>query len=59
MARYAYKLSVLFNEFYEALPVIKAEDRQLRGARLALVEGFSRTLNQALLLIGISAPDRI
>ncbi len=59
VARYAYKLSVLFNEFYEALPVIKAEDQQLRGARLALVEAFSRTLNQALLLIGISAPDRI
>jgi arginyl-tRNA synthetase len=59
VARYAYKLSVLFNEFYEALPVIKAEDNYLRGARLALVEAFSRALNQALLLIGISAPDRI
>ncbi len=59
VARYAYKLSVLFNEFYEALPVIKAEDQLLRGARLALVEVFSRVLRQALLLIGISAPDRI
>src|SRR5438309_385584 len=59
VARYAYKLSVLFNEFYEALPVIKAEDQLLRGARLALAEAFSRVLNQALLVIGIAAPDRI
>ncbi len=59
VARYAHKLSALFNEFYEAVPVIKTENEHLRLARLALVDAFSRVLKQALLLIGIRAAERI
>jgi len=59
VARYAYGLSVLFNEFYETVPVIKTEDENLRLARLALVEAFSRVLKQALLRKGIRAAERI
>jgi len=59
VARFAYKISVLFNEFYEAIPVIKTENEHLRSARLTLVECFSRVLRESLSLIGIRSPERI
>jgi arginyl-tRNA synthetase len=59
LARYAHELSVLFNEFYESVPVNKEEDAELRDARLALVDSASKVLAQAMSLIGIPFRQKI
>jgi arginyl-tRNA synthetase len=59
VARYAYRLASLFNEFYEAVPVNAETDQGVKAARLALVEGFSVTLKDALQLIGIETLEKV
>jgi len=48
-----------FNTFYNALPVIKAEPRELSDARIALTDAIRIVLHNALDLIGIVAPERM
>ncbi len=48
-----------FNTFYNALPVIKAESRELSDARLALTDSIRIVLHNALNLIGIVAPEKM
>ncbi len=59
VARYAYNLALLFNQFYETIPVNKEPNLNLRLTRLALVDATSRVIKQSSELIGISCPDRI
>lgn len=59
VVRYAHDLAVVFNEFYENVPVNKEEDEALRDARLALVDAASRILAESMRLIGIPYRDRI
>jgi arginyl-tRNA synthetase len=59
IADYANALSDKFNTFYNALPVIKAEPKELADARLTLVDAVRITLRNALNLIGILAPDKM
>ncbi len=59
VARYAYNLALLFNQFYEAVPVNKEPNVHLRSARLALVDACSRIIKQSSQLVGISCPERI
>jgi arginyl-tRNA synthetase len=58
IANYAYGLADLFNNFYQALPVLKAEERT-REARLTLVTATKTVLRNALGLLGIEAPERM
>jgi len=48
-----------FNTFYSALPVIKAETKELSDARLALTDAIRIVLRNALTLIGIVAPEKM
>ena len=59
VADFANALADKFNTFYAALPVIKAEPRELSDARLLLVDAVKITLCNALNLIGIEAPERM
>jgi len=59
IADFANSLADKFNTFYAALPVIKAETRELSDARLLLVDAVRITLRNALNLIGIEAPQRM
>jgi arginyl-tRNA synthetase len=59
IADFANALADKFNTFYSALPVIKAEPRELSDARLALVDAVRIVLKNALNLIGIVAPERM
>jgi arginyl-tRNA synthetase len=58
LATYTYELCDMFNEFYQFVPVIKAETKT-RQARLALVKAVQITLGNALNLLGIDAPERM
>jgi len=59
IARFAHELSVLFNDFYESVPVNKEADPELRDARLALVNAASLVLAESMKLMGIPFKDRI
>jgi arginyl-tRNA synthetase len=55
---YLYDLARAFTAFYEACPVLKA-DEPVRGNRLALCRLAARTLGHGLDLLGIAAPERM
>ncbi|HXW94669.1 MAG TPA: arginine--tRNA ligase [Nitrososphaerales archaeon] len=59
IARFAHELAVTFNEFYENVPVNKEQDADIRDARLALVDGASRVLAEAMRLMGIPVMNKI
>jgi len=59
IARYCHDLAVQFNSFYEHVKVLGLDDENLEKARLCLVNSFKITIEKALNLLGISAPDRM
>jgi arginyl-tRNA synthetase len=59
IADYANTLSDKFNTFYNALPVIRAETKELSKARLALTDAVRIVLRNGLNLIGIVAPEKM
>jgi arginyl-tRNA synthetase len=58
LANYLYELANGFHGFYEACPVLKA-DEPLRSSRLVLCELTGRVLRQGLALLGIEVPERM
>ncbi|MGE3796358.1 MAG: arginine--tRNA ligase, partial [Thermomicrobiales bacterium] len=56
IANYAFDLSRRFNDFYHACPVLQSSE-PVRSARLALVDATRVTLQNALALLGIEAPE--
>jgi arginyl-tRNA synthetase len=55
-ATYARELAESFNQFYRYIPVLSAEDEELRKARLGLVDCARIALQNTLELLGIAAP---
>ena len=55
LANYLFELANSFHAFYEACPVLKA-DEPTRTSRLALSELTARTLRRGLDLLGIQVP---
>jgi len=58
LANYLLELARAFHSFYEACPVLKAEEAT-RTSRLALCELTSRVLSTGLGLLGIRCPERM
>lgn len=58
LANYLYELAGSFHAFFEACPVLKAEEN-LRASRLVLCDLTARTLRQGLALLGIHCPERM
>lgn len=58
LARYAYDLSNDFMKFYEECRVI-TDDLSVTKARLGLIMATRQVLNNALKIIGVSAPERM
>ena len=56
LASYVYDLAVAFSDFYHQCPVLNAED-SVRRSRMLLVRAVRITLESALGLLGIPAPD--
>jgi len=59
LARYLFKLTSLFNIFYEKKPVIRENNASIKLARLVLVLSFTKILKKGLELLGIESPERI
>lgn len=58
IARYLLELAGLLHSFYNSHRVI-VDDEELSAARLILVQATKITLRNGLLLIGVSAPERM
>ncbi|MGA6990393.1 MAG: DALR anticodon-binding domain-containing protein [Nitrososphaeraceae archaeon] len=59
VARYAHKLAVAFNLFYEQVPILKADKGSLVSARLLLVKAFNLTMRLLLDYLGIDSLNRM
>ena len=59
IARYCHILSVAFNAFYEHVKVLDDKNESLKNERLCLVLSFKLTIQKALGLLGISAPEQM
>lgn len=57
MAQFAYDLANAFHSFYHAVPVLQAENENVKNARLGLVAAAKQTIANALRLLDIQAPD--
>lgn len=57
VTNYIYDLASALHSFYNAEKVIDPENEEKSRARLALMKATQITLNNALQLIGVSAPD--
>ena len=58
LANYLYDLATTFHSFYEACPVLKADDAT-RASRLCLCAATARVLRTGLGLLGINVPERM
>jgi arginyl-tRNA synthetase len=58
LANYLFELANSFHSFYEACPVLKA-DEPVRSSRLALSDLTGRVLQRGLKLLGIDVPERM
>lgn len=59
IARYCHDLAVSFNSFYEHVKVLDSDSDDLKSSRICLVHSFNLTLEKALDLLGISAPNKM
>ncbi|OXS55773.1 arginyl-tRNA synthetase [Bacillus sp. V-88] len=59
IANYINDLASAFHSFYNANKVLDEENRELTTARLALVKVVRVTLQNALALIGVAAPEKM
>ncbi len=59
LCSYLFDLAQDFTAFYEACPVLKAENAATRSSRLALADLTARVLEQGLDLLGIRAPEQM
>ena len=58
LTRYAHELASLFHSFYNSCRVL-TDEQDLRRARLYLVNAARITLRNVLLLLGVSAPEKM
>jgi arginyl-tRNA synthetase len=59
LAGYLFDLASQFTSFYDACPVLRAEDAEVRRSRLLLCDLTARVLDLGLGLLGIEAPERM
>jgi arginyl-tRNA synthetase len=59
LCAYVYGLANMYSAFYQACPVLKAEDARLRRSRLRLCDLTRRVLADGLGLLGIEAPMKM
>ncbi|UQN29414.1 arginine--tRNA ligase [Brachybacterium kimchii] len=59
LCAYLFSLAQAFTAFYDASPILKESDDEVRGGRLALAELTERVLVEGLDALGVRAPQRM
>ena len=58
ITNYVYELASKFNEFYQFVPVLKADEETMK-ARLGLIEGVKQVLENGMWILGIEGPGEM
>lgn len=59
ICQYVYELAKTYNGFYNAHPILKETDENVRNLRLTLTMVSSQLIEKSLRLLGISVPERM
>ncbi len=59
VANYVYELSKEYNQFYQEIPVLKEEDKNVMLFRLKLSFFTGKVIKKAMWLLGIEVPERM
>ena len=59
VANYVYELAKEYNTFYQEVPVLREEAREVVMLRLLLSETTGRVIRSAMCLLGIDVPERM
>jgi arginyl-tRNA synthetase len=59
IAKYLFELAQAINDYYHKIPVIKAENEDIRNARLALLSSAMRVMENGLELLGIETVEEM
>ncbi len=59
IANYIYELVKEYNQFYQEIPILKEENKDIIIFRLALSEFTGRVIKTSMELLGIDVPDRM
>ena len=59
IANYTYDLVKLFNSFYQNVPILGGDDKELELFRLSLCSEVAKVIQSSLGLLGIQVPERM
>ena len=59
LAQFLLHVAALFNQFYNDVPVLKANNDDEKETRLYLISQVANTLKNGLGLLGISVPEKM
>lgn len=59
IANFAYELAKSFNTFYQEMPILKEENKDLMLMRIALSSFVANVIKTSLNLLGINVPERM
>lgn len=59
LANYLYKISSLFNKFYETIPVLNEKNEVIKKERLILIQFLSQILKTGLNILGIKTTEKM
>ena len=59
ITNYANRLAVLFNLFYDNIPVLRSRDILTRNSRIVLVNSFAITLKKIFYILNIPIPEKM
>jgi len=59
LCNFLFDLAQRFNRFYDRVPIIRAENLELRVVRLALTSATAQVIESGLNLLGIEVPERL
>jgi len=59
IANYVYELAKEYNQFYQEVPILKAENSDLVSLRLALTKMVGNVIKSSMKLLGIDVPERM
>lgn len=59
LCSYLFELAGMFSSFYEACPILNAEDEDIKNSRLKLAALTAKTIKQGLALLGIDTLQRM
>jgi arginyl-tRNA synthetase len=59
LANYLYELTKEYNSFYQQCPILNESNQGLKASRILISRSVANVLRRGLLILGISAPERM